>query len=139
MNRLSCIFLILMLATSSCHEQAVQKPLNLLDEEKMTAVLTEIEILEAAHTTQLQRNDTSRAMLAPYYSTIFTQQNITREAFEESYRWYSAEPERMMKVRSQVHDELSKKLAELSKLLNPAQDSLKSKTDTTSVNNKSVR
>ncbi|MDZ4824083.1 MAG: DUF4296 domain-containing protein [Flavobacteriales bacterium] len=108
----------------------VKKPDGLLDEKKMVQVLTDVELLEATFTSQFQRNDTSRAQLAPHYQEIFSKHKVTQEAFEKSFSWYSTKPDRMQVIRSQVYDELSKMQVELTKK-NDLPDSLLQKEDTT--------
>jgi citrate synthase len=97
----------------SCGTKSNEKPGSLLSEEKLAAVLTEVELLDAVYTLEYQKRDTSRQTMAAYYEEVYQRHGVTREQFTESLEWYGKDPEKIRALRYKVYDELSRMQAEL--------------------------
>ncbi len=98
----------LVFACFSCETPRAEKPADLLPEEKVVAVLTELELLEAVYTLEFQKRDTARAVMAPYYDEVFARHGVSPEQFTSSLAWHGQDPERIRNIRYKVYDELSK-------------------------------
>ena len=48
-----------------------------------------------------------------YYEAMFKEQDVTREQFERTFRWYSEHPERLKAVYEDVLTELSRRKEEV--------------------------
>lgn len=124
------------LTLSSCGEKvqdatqniSMDKPVDLIPEDKMILVLTDVHLLEGAigfnvprpasimpnimngeQIRQIPAVTDQKAM--PYYD-IFKKHGVTRLQFEESFRWYSMDTEKFTLMYDEVINELVRRQAE---------------------------
>lgn len=96
----------------SCSKKKVVVPDNVLKSEKMIAILTDIEIAEAASTQHVTRGDSSNYDAA-YLKFVFEKNNVKSNDFVYSMDWYAAHPEFLKKIYEEVVNDLSKKQSEV--------------------------
>ncbi len=129
-------FLVMaVLFTFSCNQskiKGVEKPDDLIPEDKMVQVLADVHLLEAAlnirfsqtnqHTGQgpiemMHHQDTVQPVFsldgnAKYplgYYDIFKKEGVTKKQYESSMKWYCADPANLSKMYDDVIIELTKR------------------------------
>ena len=88
----------------------VEIPKDVLPKDKMTSILVDVHLAEAAMTLNNSQRDTAKVM--EYYDFIYKNHNTTKKQFTESYNFYLANPELLNKIYDDVLIELSKKQTE---------------------------
>lgn len=108
MTRSFLIALILLFSfLFSCREGSDDtQPANLLSEEKMAEVLTDIRLLEGVYAGDFQRVDTSEYAIGAYYEQLFTKHQLSRTSFVESYTYFAHHPEKMLRIETEVSRKL---------------------------------
>lgn len=84
-------------------------PDSVLPEEKMAEVLVDIHLLEASMNLNVAETDRVR----PANIDIFSKHGTTRQEYDESYRFYTENPEKLAEVYQLVLNSLSKMQAEV--------------------------
>lgn len=93
-----CAFLI----TSCKHKQVVVPP-GVLDRQQMTAVLTDIQILEGVvQVRNLSYNDSTKLIAYGYYNAAFQKHHITAQTFRTSFNFYLDHPELLNEIYQDV-------------------------------------
>lgn len=122
------LFFLLVLLFAACgnEPEALQKPDDLIPEEKMVNVLADVHLLEAALTLRqpslrqpmIMRADPS-IVQAPagggkslQYYDIFKKHELTREQYEKAMLWYTSHPEELNLIYDKVLVELTRRQAE---------------------------
>lgn len=125
------LLICLVLLFSSCggdEPELLRKPDDLLSEEKLVAVLTDIHLLEGALALRSGgprvvqpgiRRDPSLQMTIPdnnkaplgYYD-IFSRNGITFEQYEHTMQWYSGHPEELFDIYDRVLIGITRRQAE---------------------------
>lgn len=99
--------------TLSCSSQKEdERPENVLEPEKFTAVMIDVQITEGMRAQGVDIITPDKGVKGAY-NQIFEKHNITKERFEESYDYYLNRPDKMEKIYEQVLDSLSKLDAEV--------------------------
>ncbi len=107
--------LLLIGCTLSCTRRERPKPPeHILSEEKMTAVLYDVQVVEAIY----QRGGKPSAeagleMGRQLYGEVFEKHDITREQFKESFSWYSQKPRLMDDMYEKIIERLNTEQAKL--------------------------
>jgi hypothetical protein len=113
MKKLLFYFLIFISATTlSCSKKKVVVPENVIKEDKMIVVLTDLEIAEASSAQHIIRGD-SVNYTAAYLKFVFEKNKVKPEDFTYSMDWYAAHPEFQKKIYEEVVNNLSKKQSEV--------------------------
>ncbi len=107
----SLIFMASVLA--SCSEKKVEVPVDILSNEKMIAVLTDVEIAEAAKNQHVLMGDTIADFTAASFKFIFDKHKVNAADFQRSMDWYAAHPDMLNKIYEEVVNSLSKKQSEV--------------------------
>lgn len=95
----------------SCSEKKEEKtPDNILSEEKMSAVLIDMNLLEASASLSFIQEGEEQEKVPQI--DIYKKHNITKKEFDESFKYYSSKPEKLNKIYEQVLNELNKMQAE---------------------------
>lgn len=95
----------------SCSEKKESKtPENILSEEKMSAILIDMNLLEASISLSFIQEGES-ADNVPQFD-VYKKHNITKKEFDESFKYYSSKPEKLDKIYERVLNELNKMQAE---------------------------
>jgi|ERR1039458_9699160 hypothetical protein len=110
------VLIVLMpLIIQSCSAPVVVIPNDVLSQEKMVEVLTDIHLAESAITLKFTNKDTSKLQAKVFYDFVYKAHKTTKEQFSKSYDFYVAHPELLNKIYDDVLIELSKKQAEVNK------------------------
>lgn len=105
------LFLVLLLVSCESKEERPQ-PANLLSENEMTDVLTEICKVEARFQRRLSIKNTTNAELVFHnYQVVFEQYDISIEEFKTSYQYYQESPQDMQNIYDSVIVKLTKQEA----------------------------
>jgi hypothetical protein len=102
-----------LLSIYSC-KQKTQIPSNLLDEDKMVEIITQLEITQAYFKIKSVSPDSissTNHYQKQQFDSIFKQHNISYEAFNNSLMYYASEPNKIMEIYSQVVVSLSEQQA----------------------------
>ncbi len=112
-NYLIPLFLCFLISMSACKKKQVEIPADVLKKEEMVAVLTDVQIAEAAINKQTEVGNFGPDYTAAYYNFIFSKHKITVDIYRKSMEWYTQHPELLDKVYEEVIIELSKKQSEV--------------------------
>jgi hypothetical protein len=99
---ISLLFLLL-----SCEKDT--KPAELLTEQQMILVLTDIHVAESALSIKNFTRDTSIALFQFYEEEIFKNRSVTTQQFKDSYRYYAQHSLEMDRIYAAVVDSLAVK------------------------------
>lgn len=110
MLRFSSIVLFVLFVFVSCSngEEKTQKPADLLDKNKMAAILTDITLMEAAGNVQATQNPTANLDEKLKFN-IYKQHMINRTQYEASLKYYSSNPTEFKEIYEIVLQNLNKK------------------------------
>ncbi|WP_282075120.1 DUF4296 domain-containing protein [Maribacter aquivivus] len=97
------LLMVAMLMLSSCAEELVEKPDNLIPEDKMVAVIKEMAIVNAAKATNLSK---LRENGVEPTSFIFKKFEIDSAQFVDSDRYYASKPLRYENMYKKVESDL---------------------------------
>ncbi len=107
---------IYLLFTACSGTQEIKIPDNVLSKEKMTQVMINIHLMEASM--NLTGGNPNKIDLAgssvPLNIDVLKKNNITKKQFDESFSFYTNNPELLSEIYQNVLNELSKMQAEVS-------------------------
>lgn len=132
MRYISLLFILLLSACSGDEPEALKKPDDLIPEEKMVLVLTDVHMLEGALAVRSNsasemrnpvnpmnlRKDPSVVPLpinpknALQYYDIFKKHEVTREQYEKTMSWYTSNPDQLNEIYDKVLVELTRRQSE---------------------------
>jgi hypothetical protein len=101
------LFFISLILLSCTDPEKIVVPEHLLQEEKMAAVIKDLTILEASMNVHVASVDPGKNDKQDLKMNIYARNGITKEQFEESYRFYTENPEKMNEVYQLVLNDLS--------------------------------
>ena len=105
------LYIMFVLTVSSCSDP-VEIPPDVLSQEKMAAILTDVQLVEAQiQMEQLERNDSTKAVVYGYYKYIFQKHKISPEQFKTSFMFYSNHLDLLEHIYDDVLINLSKREA----------------------------
>lgn len=109
MLKIGSIFLFSLLLFVSCNKdvEQIEKPKDLLDKNKMAAVLTDISLMEAAANVQLTQNANANIEEGLKFN-IYKQHSISRKQYESSLKYYSANTAEFKEIYDIVLQNLNK-------------------------------
>ena len=81
-------------------------PAHILPETRFSNLLTDVRLLEGAYSIDNQRIDSSSNTIGSYYDLVFKRYELTREQYLESYAYYSARPDVMLRIETKVSEKL---------------------------------
>jgi hypothetical protein len=91
-------------------------PDHMLPKEKMAEVMVDIHILEATLNIHIGNEGKIKADGSPVHINIYNKHQITKEQFEESYTFYTENPELLVEIYQLVLNDLSRLQAEVMNL-----------------------
>ena len=109
------LFIIILISLSGCHGPKDEKPADLIPEEQMIDILTDIHVADAIVDNKYGQQKVDLPLTNALYSQIYKNHKITAARYKSSYKYYEANPELMDNIYTQVITELSKKQALLNK------------------------
>ncbi|HPJ53514.1 MAG: DUF4296 domain-containing protein [Flavobacteriales bacterium] len=90
-----------------------EPPPDILPRDRFTEVLLQAQLIEARMNHELVIEQRTDSPIEAYYEAMFKEQDVTREQFERTFRWYSERPERLKAVYEDVLTELSRRKEEV--------------------------
>jgi hypothetical protein len=81
-------------------------PANIIPETRFSNLLIDVRLLEGAYAIEHQRIDSSNAAVGAYYDLLFNRYELTREQYLESYAYYAANPEMMLRIETKISEKL---------------------------------
>jgi hypothetical protein len=114
MNKNLICFIFFTMVLLSCNSGEERIPGNILQKDKMVAVMTDVQIAEASILYQNSRGNIVENRAKDYYRYVFEKHRITEKQFRESFTYYTTRPELMDKLYEAVIIEISKRQAEQS-------------------------
>lgn len=109
------LFVIILLSLFGCHGSKDEKPADLIPEEQMIDILTDIHVADAIVDNKYGQQKADLPLTNALYSQIYKNHKITAGRYKSSYKYYEGHPELMDKMYTQVITELSKKQALINK------------------------
>ncbi len=106
MKSYNVIFLCGLLLSACYNEKTIQKPENLIEQEKMAIIISDFTLLEATMNTVAA----NRALVdSTLKVNLFDEHKISQEQFSESLLYYSKKPEEMKAIQEQVIEIITEK------------------------------
>jgi len=102
------LFSLLFFVSCNTDTGKVEKPTDLLDKNKMSAVLTDITLMEAAANIQVAQN-ANAPIEENIKFNVYKQHMISRKQFETSLKYYSANAKEFKEVYDIVLQNLNKR------------------------------
>jgi len=117
-NAYKYIVFVTVLLLTACINDEVVVPEELLQEDRMVEVLTDVQLLESAYQKGMIKTDSisGNAKVMQHYAVVFRFHKTNEKHFRESYDFYKNHPELLVEIYDKVLNELSKKQAELKKV-----------------------
>jgi hypothetical protein len=108
MSKKTSILIFLLLLFFSCSTPPVEKPENLIEEETMIDLLTDIHLAEAAFN-HLRHRDSlvERSSSVNFYHSVLDKYQIQDSVFEKSFVFYASQPRKFEKMYRQAMNTLS--------------------------------
>lgn len=97
----------------ACGSDKIVIPEGVLKEDKMVAVLADIQITEASIMHKIGKGNYNGSNTPKYYQYIFNKNKITEEEFRRSFNFYVGQVDLMNKIYEEVITEISKRQAEV--------------------------
>lgn len=102
MRKLLYIFIaITFIACGEKKQEETAVPSEVLSEEAMVDVLTDLQIQEAALTVSMVQDKRAVQDSSQMYS-VYRAHDITKQQFDESFRYYASKPEKLNAIYEQV-------------------------------------
>jgi hypothetical protein len=97
-------FIIILFFLFSCSSgNTKENPNTLIDKNTFIKVLQEVHLSESEfHLTKYNRKETAEKLLLSDYETIFSENNITKEDFDNTLKYYSNHPDELEVIYEEV-------------------------------------
>jgi hypothetical protein len=99
--------LILLFAFVSCETET--RPSSIIDKSKMIDIMEEVLVLETYYQSLPGNPATNKHALDSTVNLVFKKSGITKNNFEESYRFYSSDLAEFKKMQEEIMEKLEKK------------------------------
>lgn len=97
----------LLFACGPNQENGTDRPDNLVDEDKMVAILTEIHLTEAkVSKINLRSSDSSNLVYKQLERQLLRKYGVDTSAYSKSYIYYASHPEAMERIYRRIVDKL---------------------------------
>lgn len=108
------LFCALLSLTYSCKKQLTKnKPVIVLTEEQLIAVMTDAQILEAALNHKRNIGQSTTELKSVWYNQLFERYQITNQIFEDNLNYYAENPGKMESILEEVLARLSQMQSEV--------------------------
>lgn len=97
------------LAFAACSNKEQALPEGVLDRAKFTAVLVEMQLVEARMNHELVVAPQGQVPVDAYADDVFKEQGVTRESFTTSFTHYAKDPEDLKRIYEEVITELGRR------------------------------
>ena len=102
------IVLLLVVLLSACDRPSTA-PSDVLDRTKFTAVLTNVQLIEARMNHELVVQPRDQVPMAEYYEEAFRTQGVTKEQFVAGFDHYAKDPAVLKAIYEEVITELGRR------------------------------
>jgi uncharacterized protein YcfL len=109
MIKLILVFFSLHLLVA-CQSEATNKPLNLIEEEKMSLILEEVLLIESHYQSKHGVPGIYKDALDKSLVVIFKKHQVTKKEFKDSYEFYASQPELFKALNTSIMDRLSRQI-----------------------------
>ena len=108
--------IVLLLSLISCKSEVRERPSNVIEEEAMTELLYDLQLVEARYQRRLlyEGQTLSKSTLILYHAT-FEAHGVTEEQFVTSHTYYEEDPEVLAEMYTTVLERLQAAQGDLSK------------------------
>lgn len=117
------ILLLPFIIFSSCKDKTVVVPEAVLSSDSLTAVMVDIQLVEAMKIKKGINDSLKKDSLLNLYAVILKKHGILQEQFEQSLSFYKEHPELLEEVYDKTINELSRLQATVGAISNAAADS----------------
>jgi len=129
-HRILPIALLLLTIFSGCykeHKLETVKPVNLIPQQKLTQIITDMQLIEAAVEYDKVHGKYHNQLEQEYYHVLFQRYQVNPEQIRESINYYTSEGDVMARIYDKVLSNLSQKQAilERKKILKEAREQFK--------------
>ncbi|MDD4143080.1 MAG: DUF4296 domain-containing protein [Prolixibacteraceae bacterium] len=109
------LLLVCFFICSSCDKPPIEKPADLISEDKMIVLLTDIHLAEATFMNRhYQDSLISKSSSANFYHSVLGKHQVPDSVFEKSYVFYLSRPKKFEKMYRQVMNNLNEMEQEFS-------------------------
>jgi len=113
------LYLLVCSIVTACGEPAAEiPPDDLLDRDKFTDVMVDVQLIEGMKIHKLGPKREKSPDMEAMYANVFQKHAVDKESFEKTYNYYKARPDEMELIYEQVLDSLSKLDVEVKKIYN---------------------
>jgi hypothetical protein len=106
------IAILLCISLFACSEKkSVSIPDTVLSKEKMAVVLVDIHLMEACMNMNINNDKNSGS--APLVADVFKKNKITKKQYDESFEFYTQNPQLLGEIYQSVLNDLSKMQAQV--------------------------
>jgi Domain of unknown function (DUF4296) len=106
-------FIFICLVLFSCSEEKEQTmPVDILSKQKMAEVMIDVHLLEAAMNLNTYRFDPKTKGNSATFD-VFTKNKITKKMYDDSFEYYTQQPEQLTEIYQIVLENLSKMQAKV--------------------------
>ncbi len=99
----------LLVAMFSACDRPSTVPADVLDRTKFTAVLTDMQLIEARMNHELVVQPRDQVPMAEYYEEAFRNNGVTKEQFVASFEYYAQDPAVLKAIYEEVITELGRR------------------------------
>jgi hypothetical protein len=114
MHKYNRLFFLVLLFLAACKQTS--RPGGIIDQERMTKLLTDIHVVDGSVYNMLQMPDSLYKNGTGRYLAVFEKYNTDSIQFKRSFKYYTANPEVMATMYEQIADNLKQKTDSLNKI-----------------------
>jgi hypothetical protein len=91
----------------------IEKPENLLSEEKFTQVLSDIVLLESVAINNSPARETAHKQVLKSCGPIFKKHHVSKKNYEESFTYYAHDKEKMEEIYAEILENYNVELSKI--------------------------
>lgn len=110
-NIISALLLFYILC--SCNMKEERMPDEILNQEEMVALMSDMQLAEAVIKLQVNRVDSTSVNSDSLFNKVFRKHNVNKETFKKNFDYYNSNPVLMEEIYNLVIEKLSEEQAAL--------------------------
>ena len=99
--------LLIVTAMLSCEQAQRKRPVSILEEQKMIAILVDAQLVEASIQLRVVNGENVTAISHAQYEVIFIDHGVTKSEFDSSYAWYTEDHVLLESIYDKVLEQLN--------------------------------
>lgn len=108
MKKITTILFLAVAVVFSCSEPPVEKPENLIEQDRMIDILVDVHMAEAAFNSRRHRDSlVERSNSADFYYSVLQKHEVQDSVFERSLVFYASQPRQFEKMYRKVMNQLT--------------------------------